>query len=107
MSKNEKLQQVYRLLERFQSYNEKKKKRFAKMGRKNVIKMISGLFQTIIGSWNTLLGASVNGISSSLGLLEYMYDEFSKKYGNVKLAEKKIFQILGSAYYHVDSHPKI
>jgi predicted glycoside hydrolase/deacetylase ChbG (UPF0249 family) len=36
-----------------------------------------------------------------------MYDDFSKKYGNVKLAEKKILQILGSTYYHIDSHLKI
>ena len=36
-----------------------------------------------------------------------MYDDFSKKYGNVKLAEKKILQILGSTYYHLESHPKV
>ena len=36
-----------------------------------------------------------------------MYDDFSKKYGNSKLAERKIMQILGSTYYHIDSHPKI
>jgi hypothetical protein len=36
-----------------------------------------------------------------------MFDDFSKKYGNVKLAERKILQILGSVYYHIDSHPKI
>ena len=36
-----------------------------------------------------------------------MYDDFSKKYGNAKLAEKKILQILGSTYYHIESHPKI
>ena len=36
-----------------------------------------------------------------------MYDDYSKKYGNLKLAEKKIQQILGSCYYHYDTHPKI
>jgi len=36
-----------------------------------------------------------------------MFDEYCKKYGNTKLAEKKIFQILGSTYYHIDSHVKV
>ena len=40
ISKNEKLQPVYKIIDRFQAFSEKKKRRFAKISRKNVIKMI-------------------------------------------------------------------
>eukprot|EP00347_Sterkiella_histriomuscorum_P015973 403354987 len=101
ISKNEKLQLVYKIHDKFQQYNEKRKKRFAKMGRKNVIKMISQLYSQMIQNYTS------SQTPNYMGILEYMYDDFSKKYGNVKLAEKKIMQILGSTYYHIDSHPKI
>ena len=54
------------------------------MGRKNVIKMIVGIYQQILSSWE------LQPSSRELGLLEFLYDEYQKKYGNVKLAEKKI-----------------
>eukprot|EP00347_Sterkiella_histriomuscorum_P020606 403337169 len=101
ISKNEKLQLVYKIHDKFQQYNEKRKKRFAKMGRKNVIKMISQLYSQMIQNFTS------SQTPNYMGILEYMYDDFSKKYGNVKLAERKIMQILGSTYYHIDSHPKI
>ena len=30
-----------------------------------------------------------------------------KKYGNISLAKKKLTEIMGSTYYHHESHPKI
>ena len=40
-------------------------------------------------------------------LIEFLYDECLKKYGNNKLADKKMMQIIAAAHYHCNTHTKI
>ena len=66
---------VKRYIDKFNNYNDKKKRHYAKLGLKSVIKMIKGYFVMKIGEKDMLLS-------------EFIFEEFQKKFGHNKMANK-------------------
>lgn len=71
------------------NFSEKRKKLAVKVGKKNIVKMITQFFT-----------AKINSNSYNQLLNEFLFDECIKKYGNSKMADKKLIQIFAGAVYH-------
>jgi len=79
---SDRLETSIKLHEKFVSYSDKRKKLAVKVGKKNVVKMITQFFTS-----------KINTNSHNQLLVEFLYDQCIKKYGNSKLADKKLVQI--------------
>ena len=86
---SDKLEASNKLHEKFSGFSEKRKKLAVKVGKKNIFKMVSQFFT-----------AKINLNSINTLLTEFVFDEWIKKFGNSKLADKKLIQIFAGAYYH-------
>jgi hypothetical protein len=94
-TRSNKLDPALELREKFYSYSEKRKKLSVKMGKKNVVKMVTKFLIAKMGMSNKIL------------MIECMYDDCLKKYGNNSLADKKMIQIFSGVYYHQDADLRI
>ena len=92
---SDKLEASNKLHEKFSRFSEKRKKLAVKVGKKNIFKMVSQFF-----------ASKVNSNSMNVILTEFIFDECIKKFGNSKLADKKLIQIFAGAYYH-QKNPRV
>eukprot|EP00347_Sterkiella_histriomuscorum_P014515 403360583 len=82
------------IIEKFNAYNDMKKKHFAKLGLKTVIKMIRQYYASKSHNKDYLL-------------TEFVFDECQKKFGHNKMAKRAFIQFIASSYYHMNMHTKI
>lgn len=86
---SERLEASSKLNERFMSYSDKRKRLAVKMGKKNMFKAVTNYFTS-----------KIKTKSHNLMLCEFLYNQCIEKYGNSKLADKKLIQIFAASVYH-------
>jgi sulfur relay (sulfurtransferase) DsrC/TusE family protein len=93
---SDKLERLLKIMEDYKSFTKKKKIKYATMGRKNLIKLISNFYYE-----------KFTTNKHKMMLIEVIQDATKIKYGNDSITDKKMFRLFSSAAFHAPNCKRI